>query len=62
MSGFARSGHELNCEKVANGQKQTHAAQQNARPPAQKAQPHSQRRSRRSMTTAAKDATLDMPV
>jgi hypothetical protein len=27
MSGFARSRHELNCENVANGHFQTHAAQ-----------------------------------
>jgi hypothetical protein len=30
MSGFARSGHELNCEKDANGHFRTHAAQQAA--------------------------------
>src|SRR5208282_2582208 len=28
MSGFARSGHELNCEKVVNGHQRTHATQQ----------------------------------
>jgi hypothetical protein len=32
MSGFAKSGHELICENVANGHFRTHAPQQAASP------------------------------